>query len=435
MSAIARYFISKGIEVHGYDRTKTELTISLESEGVKIHYEDNTDLIPKDIDLIIYTPAIPKNSAERKFLESQNIPMKKRSEVLGIIAQNFFTIAVAGTHGKTTTSSMLAHILKESGKHVTSFIGGICKNFDSNFILSEKDEYLVVEADEFDRSFLTLNPNIAIVTSIDADHLDIYGSEDEIKKSFFQFMEQVKEGGSLITRYGVEIPESWDFKSITYSSKPKEGIYYIDSIRKENGKHIFHVNGLKEYCNLTLHIPGRHNLENALASVIAAELVGCTKDQISNALNTYLGVNRRFDIRINTKEVVFIDDYAHHPEELKACISAAREFFPWKRITGIFQPHLFTRTRDFANDFAHSLDLLDEIILLEIYPAREEPIEGIDSKMLLDKIKSKNKRICKKEDLIKVIDNVNPEILITMGAGDIDKIIAPIEEHLKKKFE
>jgi UDP-N-acetylmuramate--alanine ligase len=434
MSALARYFNSKGMEVHGFDRVQTDITNALESEGISIHYEDDVSKIPEALDLVVYTPAMPQTSKEWAHFKSSNIPMKKRSQVIGIISQNYFTIAIAGTHGKTTTSSILSHILKQSKKEICCFIGGISKNYDSNFILSDKDEYMIVEADEFDRSFLELSPDIAIVTSMDADHLDIYGTEDEFKKSFFQFMEQVKEGGSLITRYGVEIPESWDFKAVTYSSKSKEGIFYIDKVRKENGKQRFSINGLIAISNVEFYLPGKYNLENALAAIIAAEMVGCSKEQIINALKSYTGVKRRFDIRLSTKEIVYIDDYAHHPEEIKACISAVRDFFPWKRLTGVFQPHLFTRTRDFADEFAHSLDLLDEIILLDIYPAREEPIEGVSSQLLLEKMKNKNKRICSKEELVKVISNMNPEVLLTMGAGDIDQLVKPIEEKLKEIF-
>ncbi len=430
MSALARYFKANGVQVSGYDKTKTSLTEELIKEGILVHFEDDVNSLPQEIDLVIYTPAIPAEHKEFRFLKEKGYQMMKRAEILGLITGDSFTVAVAGTHGKTTTTSMIAHILKQSGKDVFSFIGGITKNYNSNLILSEKNSLAIVEADEFDRSFLHLRPDIAVISSMDADHLDIYGSKDYMVESFKLFADRIKPGGKLIIKKSLELP-AVAAQSLTYSAKEKAD-YFVSDVKIEKGNYQYKVHCPDNIViSVKTGVPGMHNVENAVATIAVALNLEVKPEEIENAIQSYTGVIRRFDYHIKEDELVFIDDYAHHPEEIKACLRTARELYPGKKITGIFQPHLYTRTRDLAEGFADSLAMLDELILLEIYPARELPIEGITSQMLLDKIEIKNKMICSKENLIEELIKRKLEVLITLGAGDIDQLVVPIEKSLK----
>jgi UDP-N-acetylmuramate--alanine ligase len=438
MSALARYFHRQGIVVSGYDRTPTSLTDHLVEEGIPVHFEDNPGLVPDSPDLVVYTPALPKDNEELQFVIEKGFLLKKRSEVLGMITRDAKTIAVAGTHGKTTITTMVAHLLKTAGKECIAFLGGISKNYHTNLVISgtqaelpeSGSSYFIVEADEFDRSFLRLFPDIAVVTSADADHLDIYGSLDEVRLSFGEFTSHIKKSGTLILKKGVGIaPEnSEDYIILTYSPE-KDADFYPENIRMKNSRFVFDlVTPARTIRNITLGLPGKFNLENAIAAAAVAVTVGITDEELARGLETFKGVERRFDFQVISDDFIYIDDYAHHPEELKACIRAVREIYPSKKITGIFQPHLFTRTRDFADAFARSLELLDELILLEIYPARENPIPGINSQMLLEKVQLKNKKICNKSALMDELKSGRPEVLLTLGAGDIDQLVDPIRE-------
>lgn len=440
MSALARYFKTLGKQVAGYDRTATTLTSQLIAEGMDIHFEDNVQLIPSaflnkdnsDKILVIYTPAIPKSHSELNYFNDNAFSVVKRSKVLGLITSANYTVAVAGTHGKTTTSSMIAHILHSCGVNIAAFLGGIAKNFNSNFVLPKADSKIVnvVEADEFDRSFLTLYPDIAVISSMSADHLDIYGTHDELVRSYNAFAGQVKE--HLILKKGLKVS---DVKAdiTTYSLQPDADVHAAD-ITISNRSYKFNVmigNHLIE--NLVLGLPGRHNIENAVAAIAVAFKLNLPEEKIREALASYSGVNRRFDYQIKTENLVFIDDYAHHPEELSAAISSVKELYSDKKITGVFQPHLFSRTRDFADEFAKSLSLLDEVILLDIYPARELPIEGVTSEIIFKKINCANKIMLSKEKLVEYVENHTPEVLLTLGAGDIDTCVLPLRNMLMKK--
>ena len=432
MSALARFFKSRGCSVFGYDKTSTPLTIALEAEGMQIHYEEDVDLIPDGIDLVVYTPAVPKQQAEYQFFLENGYPILKRSQVLGLISSGYKTIGIAGTHGKTTVTTLTAHLLQQSPTGVNAFLGGISKNYKSNLILSAQSQWVVAEADEFDRSFLQLFPQIAVVTSVDADHLDIYKNIQTLKDSFTKFIGQIKPGGELIIKKGLslDVIQHRGLKVYSYSID-QQADFCIQNLHIKTGHYIFDLmldgTVMKD---VELGLPGLFNVENAIAASAAAWLAGAKVDEIRKGLLSFTGVHRRFDIRINRKDLIYIDDYAHHPAELKACINSVKHLYPDKKITGVFQPHLFTRTRDFADDFARSLELLDEIILLEIYPAREQPIEGIDSKMLLNKINKTNKRICQNDELIEVLKSLKPALLLTLGAGDIDQFVKPIEQSL-----
>ncbi len=432
MSALARYFNGLGMQVVGYDKTKTPLTVQLQQEGIQIHYQDNASQIPKDIDLVIYTPAIPKSNTEFIYLTKSNIPIKKRSEVLGLISNEKKTIAVAGTHGKTTVSTMIAFLLKNSNIDCSAFLGGISKNYKSNLLVSDHSDWVVVEADEFDRSFLQLNPDIGIITSMDADHLDIYSNFESLKSNFTQFAEQVKTNGTLLIKDGLQsnFTHLKDLQLFTYSLT--EGTdFYVSNIQLKNNNYCFDfVYHDKIIQDLTLGIPGLINVENSIVALAAAVLAGVTEKEIKASLPLFSGIHRRFDYQVNTKDLVFIDDYAHHPEEIKGFVNSVKLIYPDKKILGIFQPHLFSRTRDFADEFAKSLDMLDEIILLPIYPAREKPIEGVSSNIIFDKIQSENKLICSKSELIQIISKSSFDIILTMGAGDIDQLVLPIKENL-----
>ncbi len=438
MSALARYFHRYGISVSGYDKTPTNLTRMLIEEGIPVHFDEDPRFVPVNPDLVIYTPALPKDNKELQFVNAKMFPLKKRSEVLGMITKDAKTIAVAGTHGKTTITTLIAHLLKSAGEDCTAFLGGISKNYHTNLVTSnspshpfkEIPSWYVVEADEFDRSFLQLFPDIAVITSADADHLDIYGDVDEVRRSFGEFTAHLKKDGILILKKGVSIhPVNPDYYTIRTYSSEGDADFYPEKIRLEKSRYIFDlVTPSGRIADITLGLPGKFNLENAIAASAVAWSIGTSNEIIAQSLATFKGVERRFDFQVITDDFIYIDDYAHHPEELKACIRAVKELYPSKKITGVFQPHLFTRTRDFADEFARSLELLDELILLEIYPAREEPIPGIDSAMLLGKVKLQNKKICSKAGLLDVLRSEKPEVLLTLGAGDIDQMVKLIRE-------
>ena len=426
MSALARYYHSHGYTVAGYDRTPSPLTKQLENEGMAVHYEDNPSLLPDNIDKVVYTPAVPKNLKEFEALRQNNKKIMKRSEALGKISEQHFTLAIAGTHGKTTTTAMTAHILNACGKNTTAFIGGIANNFGSNLVLGHTSEsVLVVEADEYDRSFLQLAPNISIVNSIDADHLDIYGDRKHLVESFNQFADLTKD--TVIVREGLEIRSD----DIRFGFGESNDFRAVD-IRQQNGETDFVIEHQETGTPVHLKMAGIHNVLNATAAFAATLELGLDADGIAKALATFSGVKRRFDIRVKNEKYCYIDDYAHHPEEIKSCLSAIKASFPTKRVTLVFQPHLFTRTRDFMEDFANVLAMADDLILLDIYPAREQPIEGVTSQALLDKINLKNKRLCPKEALLDTIAASKPELLVTMGAGNIDRFVEPLQNMISQ---
>lgn len=433
MSALARYFIAKGYHVQGYDRTATSLTKELENEGMIIHYTENTDLIPPETGLVIYTPAIPASNTELQHLQKSGVRMMKRAEVLGMLSSEYQTIACAGTHGKTTTSSMVSYLMQQSHVGCQAFLGGISRNFDSNLLISETSPYMVVEADEYDRSFLHLHPFIAIITSIDSDHLDIYDNIAAVHEAFSSFAGNIISDGSLIIKKGLDLPlnPAADYKTYRYAVNDEADFYGSNLILENNLYHFDFNYPNGKINNLVLGIPGLYNVENAVAALAAAYLAGVTAEELSIGLATFKGVKRRFDIRLNEPRIVYIDDYAHHPEEIKACIRSARAMFPDRKLTGIFQPHLFSRTRDFAAEFAESLSMLDEVLLLPVYPARELPIPGIDSHMLLTLMKHDNKHLVHKSDIPDYFKGKNTEVILTMGAGDIDTLVEPIENYFR----
>ncbi len=428
MSALARYFKSRGKHVTGYDKTPSEITEALEGLGVSVHFQDDVQNIDQafrnsEATLVIYTPAIPKTHSELNYFISNGFNVMKRSQVLGLITENTFCLAVAGTHGKTTTTSILGHLMYQSGVKLTAFLGGISENYNSNLILNG-DEVSVVEADEFDRSFLTLSPNLACITSMDADHLDIYGDASELKKSFEDFSKKIKSNGKLFVKNGLPL------KGITYGIED-DADYSVQNIKIEKGAYVFDVKTPQEIIrNLKFNLPGRHNLSNALIAMAMAAEFGVSHQQLARALESYKGVKRRFTYQIKTDNLVFIDDYAHHPEEINAVHGAVREMYPDKKVLAIFQPHLYTRTRDFVNEFAKSLSQFDELILLDIYPARELPIEGVTSSWLLDKIDNTNKKLVSKQNLISEIRKSSCQVILTIGAGDIGEEVKHIKEEL-----
>ena len=432
MSALARYFHLHGAEVYGYDRTATDLTRALSAEGMEVHYEDDVQQIPENVDLVVFTPAVPKDHQELNWFLARGYPVKKRSEVLGIISQAKRCIAIAGTHGKTTTSIMTAHLLRACGVDATAFVGGISGNLGSNFVEGHSD-WVVVEADEYDRSFLQLHPEIAIINSIDPDHLDIYGTAEAVVESYEQFIRQIKPGGKLIYRHG--LPLETVANELRASGRQvltfgiEEGDYEAFDVRVEDGQMAFGLRStIFNFSDLRMNYPGRHNVLNATAAIAATLLAGGFTPELPAALASFRGVKRRFEFILRTPELVFIDDYAHHPAELEAAISAARMLYPDRKITGIFQPHLYSRTRDFAPDFATALDQLDECVLMDIYPAREQPIPGVTSAMIAALMKHKNVTLTTKSELLNVLKNKNLEVLMTMGAGDIDTMLEPIKE-------
>jgi UDP-N-acetylmuramate--alanine ligase len=434
MSALARYFNKLGKKVAGYDKIETSLTKELTEEGIEIHYEENIKAIPSEIlsnksdTLVVVTPAIPKNHTEWNYFINNGYSIVKRSELLGLLTKESKTVAVAGTHGKTTTSTIIAHLIKQSGINCSAFLGGIAKNYNSNLLLSKEKGLIVVEADEYDRSFLTLYPSMAVITSMDADHLDIYGSKEYMEESYRLFAQQVNSNGIIIAKKGLNLGENISATVKTYSIR-EEADYVANNIRVEEGKFVFDfVSADKKIENIVWGMPGRHNVENAIAAIAVALNLGVKEEIIKSALLSFEGVKRRFEFHVRTSKNVYIDDYAHHPEELKACIEGIKELYIDKKITGVFQPHLYSRTRDFAEGFAQSLDMLDECILLDIYPARELPIEGVSSQIIMDRMKLKNKKILSKEALLEYINEKKPEVLVTLGAGDIDQLVEPIKK-------
>jgi UDP-N-acetylmuramate--alanine ligase len=430
MSALARYFKNIGKRVSGYDKTPT-LTRELIDSGIAIHFEDNIDLIPKDYfvenTLVIITPAVPNGHCEWNYFVERGFQVKKRAEVLGIITKDTFCFAVAGTHGKTTTSSILGHILYESGADVTAFIGGIVENYNSNLIGDGKT-VTVVEADEFDRSFLHLHPNIACITSMDADHLDIYGTSDAIEASFLEFADKVEDKSQLF------ITKDLPLTGVTVAVD-EDAVYSAFNVRIENGSYLFDIKTPKGvFVDLRFGLPGKHNLMNALMAIAMAQIFGTPIEAIALALASFKGVKRRFSYQIKKESLVYIDDYAHHPTEIDAVYQAVTELYPNKSVLAVFQPHLFSRTRDFADEFAKSLSRFNEVILMDIYPARELPIKGITSEWLLDKIDNKHKEIVSKQDLIKTILETNAQVIVTIGAGDIGELVVSIKEALNENI-
>jgi len=426
MSSLALYFKSIGKNVAGYDKTPSEITISLQQKSIEVHFEDSIDFISneyknKENTLVIYTPAVPKNHTELNFFFNNNFTVLKRSEILGEITKNSICLAVAGTHGKTTTSTMLGHILSEAGVNATSFLGGVSENYNSNLILGGS-EVSVVEADEFDRSFLKLSPNIACITSMDADHLDIYGEASELEKSFKDFGNKVSD--TLIVRKGLPI------EALTFGID-ENADYEAINIKIENGVYIFDVKTPTEIIKeVKINLPGKHNVLNAVAALAMANSYGISLPVIAKALLSFKGIKRRFSYKIKTDKLVLIDDYAHHPTEITAVASSVREMYPNKKIVGVFQPHLFSRTRDFINDFAKSLSLFDELILLDIYPARELPIEGVTSNWLLSKVSIENKQLSTKENLFENISASKAQVIVMIGAGDIGELVNEIKNKL-----
>lgn len=430
MSALARYFNSLGIDVFGYDKVETVLTKALVAEGMNVHYEDDVTQIPAGIDLVVYTPAIPKTHQELNYFLEQNYPVKKRAEVLGIISENRKTIGIAGTHGKTTTSAILAHVLRSCGVDCTAFLGGIAANFDSNFVAGQS-EWVVMEADEFDRSFLHLYPELAIITSMDADHLDIYGDEASMHQTFYDYAKQVQ--NTLYYKYDLPLKSNHnkDMKFCSYGIDA--GSVKAVNVRAEAPYFVFDwQDGDHLIKDLKFTLPGNHNVLNATAAIVIAKKLGCEDEGIRAALLSFKGIKRRFEFMIDSVEQVYIDDYAHHPEELKAAIQAAKTLYPARKITGVFQPHLFSRTKDFAAGFAAALDLLDAVVLLDIYPARELPMEGVSSAIIFDKMQHSNKVLIKKEALLEELKTRDLNVLMTLGAGDIGALVPDITEMLMK---
>ena len=440
MSNLARYFLLKGANVGGYDRTESELTGTLTKEGALVHYEDNPLFIPVEFKdkantLVAYTPAVPTTHRELNYFRENNFAVVKRAQLLGEITKQSDAICVAGTHGKTTVSSMVAHLFKQSHIDCNAFLGGILKNYNSNLLLSEKSNYTIVEADEYDRSFHSLQPHIAIVTSADPDHLDIYGTEEAYKESFEKFTSLIRPNGHLILKIDAKLTPKVNDSVKVWSYSETKGDFHAENIRIGNGEIIFDFVSPKGVIkDISLGVPVKINIENGIAAMAAAELSGATPVEMKAAMSSFMGVKRRFEFHLKNENIVYIDDYAHHPEELKAAIKSIKALYPDKKLTAIFQPHLYSRTRDFADEFAKSLSLADDIILLDIYPAREEPIEGVSSQIILDKITSPKKRLTVKSELLDLISKEHPEIVVTFGAGDIDRMVPHIKEILSKNI-
>ena len=444
MSALARYFNKTGILTKGYDKTPSKLTEELIQEGINIHFEDNIDKVSielkefnKEEILVIYTPAIPDNHKELNWFKNEHYKIYKRSEILGLITNQYKTIAVAGTHGKTSVSTIIAHIFKHADMKFNAFLGGISNNYNSNLIIDAKPdeaEFAVTEADEFDRSFLSLYPWCGVITSVDEDHLDIYEDLNDLKETFEKFIGQIHKCGYLLIKKGVEIDRADSpVNTFTYSLNEKAD-YFAENIKTDANKSSFNVvTPDKRIENVVIHIPGNLNVENVVAATAVANIHDIPEDEIKAALKSWSGVKRRFEYIVNTPEIIYIDDYAHHPEELKSFIGSVKDIYKNKHITGIFQPHLFTRTRDFAAEFAQSLDILDKVFLLDIYPAREEPIEGVTSELIFNKIKLNDKIQVNKEGLLNNININETEVLLTIGAGDIDRLVEPIKNICKTK--
>ena len=440
MSAIARYFLGKGLVVAGYDKTATPLTRQLEKEGMSIHYEENIDLIPdgckdKTSCLVVYTPAIPAEHKELCFFQENNFEIEKRAQVLGTLTRAHKGLCVAGTHGKTTTSTMCAHLLHQSHVDCNAFLGGISKNYGTNYILSKSD-YVVIEADEFDRSFHWLRPWISVITATDPDHLDIYGTKEAYLESFRHYSSLIQPGGALIIHKNLEMKDELQEGVERYEYSLDEGDFHAENIIIENGEITFDfVSPIENVKNVRLGQPVPINIENGVAAMAMAQLAGCTADELRQAMETYSGVERRFDFKIKTDKLVFLSDYAHHPQEIFQSARSIRELYRDKKITAIFQPHLYTRTRDFYKDFASSLSLLDEVVLCDIYPAREKPIEGVTSKLIYDNLREGvEKKMIKKEEVLDFVKSKDFQVLIVLVAGDLDNYVPEIENILKKNI-
>ena len=436
MSALARYYNFKGYSVSGYDRTPSELTAKLESEGISVHYEDRPDLIPEDIEntLVVYTPAIPKDLQELVTVQQKGYRLLKRSKMLGEIAADGVCLAVAGTHGKTTTSTLAAHILKASGEGCSAFLGGISKNYGTNLLVAEND-VIVAEADEFDRSFLQLFPEIAVITAMDADHLDIYGNIDSVREAFRAFASQVR--GTLILKYGLPVCECHTkARILSYSFTDSRADFHPENIRTDSLGHVIYdlVNPLGATIkDIHVGIPGKVMAENSVAAAAMCLVHGTAPEAVREAIDTFRGVVRRLDIHVNREGLTYVDDYAHHPAELAAAISSLRGMFPGRKLTAVFQPHLYTRTRDFASEFAESLSAVDKLILLDIYPAREEPIPGVTAEIIFKDVHAPEKVLLKKEELMDYLAKEKLDVLVTFGAGNIDRFIDPITKLLESR--
>ena len=435
MSALAKYYLSKNASVSGYDKTVTALTKQMEEEGIQIHYEDSIDSLDKDTQLVVYTPAVPKDHKELNYYLLNNYEVIKRSALLGEITKSSFNICIAGTHGKTTISTMIAHILRHSEFGCNAFLGGISVNYNTNF-WSSNNNVSVVEADEYDRSFLQLSPDVALISAMDADHLDIYGTKENMENAFIEFSERLKPGGLLLTNYDLSVKEFSASNRIRYSLQNNLADAFAENIKSINGAYQFNVvTKSHKIENVQLNIGGMHNVENAVAAITIAGHLDIDPEKIKNAVNDFKGVKRRFEYIIKTDKIVFVDDYAHHPEELKALITSAKNLFSKMKITIVFQPHLYSRTRDFANEFAEALNLATDVYLLPVYPARELPIENVTSKMIEERMDEKKAVCCNKNELLQIIkkrklygDDLG--LLITAGAGDIDQLVQPIKEIL-----
>jgi UDP-N-acetylmuramate--alanine ligase len=440
MSNLARYFLSKNKKVGGYDRTETLLTETLSKEGALVHYEDSITQIPdhfkdKNDTLIVFTPAVPASHSELNWFKDNGFKVIKRAQLLGEITRSSKAICIAGTHGKTTVSSMTAHLFRQSHVDCNAFLGGILKNYDTNLLLSGKSNVTVAEADEYDRSFHWLTPEIAIITSADPDHLDIYGDEQSYRESFEKFTSLIKPGGHLILKKGVAVTPNVNDRVKVWTYSENEGDFHAENIRSGNGETVFDlVSPIENIQDISLGVPVRINIENGIAAIAAAQLSGVTAEEIRRAMSSFEGVRRRFDYRIKSNQIVYIDDYAHHPNELKAAIESIKSLYPNKKVTAVFQPHLYSRTRDFANEFASSLSLLEDVILLDIYPARELPLEGVTSQIIFEKITTAEKLLCSKNELPELIKNKPMEVFVTFGAGDIDRLVPEIEKILRDRY-
>lgn len=440
MSAIARYFLKKGLVVGGYDKTPSDLTRQLEKEGMLIHYEEDLEMIPhickqKDSCLVVYTPAIPEEHLELQYFRANGFEVQKRAQVLGTLTQTHKGLCVAGTHGKTTTSTMCAHIMHQSQLDCNAFLGGISKNYGTNYILSDSD-FVVIEADEFDRSFHWLRPWMSVITSTDPDHLDIYGTKEAYLESFRHYTELIQPGGALIIHCGLEMEENLQDGVRRYDYALSEGDFHAENIRIANGEITFDfISPIECVKDVQLGQPIPINIENGIAAMAMAQLNGCTAEELRYGMQTYGGVDRRFDFKIKTDSLVFLSDYAHHPKEILQSVKSIRELYKDKHITAIFQPHLYTRTRDFYNDFADALSLLDEVVLTEIYPAREEPIPGVTSGLIYDKLKEGvSKKMIRKDEVLDFVKERHFEVLVVLGAGDLDNLVPQITKLLKSKI-
>ena len=441
MSALVRYFLKKGMVVAGYDKTPTPLTRQLEDEGALIHYEENVDAIPRSCrnsaqTLVVYTPAVPADHKELVFFRENGFEIQKRAQVLGTLTRTHRGLCVAGTHGKTTTSTMCAHIMHQSSMDCNAFLGGISKNYGTNYILSDRSDFVVIEADEFDRSFHWLRPWMSVITSTDPDHLDIYGTKEAYLESFRHYTTLIQSGGALIIHRGLEMQPDVQEGVRIYDYSLNEGDFHAENIRIDNGEIVFDfVSPIENVTGVQLGQPVPINIDNGIAAMAMAQLNGCSAEELRYGMRTYHGVDRRFDFKLRNDRIVFLSDYAHHPKEIYQSARSMRELYRNRRITAIFQPHLYTRTRDFYRDFADSLSLLDQVVLTEIYPAREQPIEGVTSKLIYDNLKpGVDKLIIRKDDVLDFVRNNDFDVLIVLGAGDLDAQVPEMESILKQKY-